>query len=298
MGQRPVTDLLIFSITASFALAAALVCAEPGFGQTPSAAATSTAKPTPAAAVIQKPPSFGVIRIRVWPDGKPASRLQRKRFFLIKGSLDTNKALIDAMRAGPSISRECYYRSINASCALIKWLNDGEGGGCDSVYCRTIEHKYVEGNDAVPEFQTAYEKSKVEFKKTASGGGNLPLDWIDNNLPVEIRMGLYNKKKAAEEAFIKQAESISNSPVLSSMTDRGGSAFFTNIDPGTYVVSSLIPVPTATGSVLLNCEVTVTPNDIGLEKPFSVDQKLEQKNKKCFFDVKPVDPCEKEKPCK
>ena len=59
------------------------------------------------------------------------------------------------------MSRECYYLSKGASPALIKWLDDN---GCDSVYCRGIEEKYLSGSDAVPEFQAAYDQGLREFK--------------------------------------------------------------------------------------------------------------------------------------
>src|SRR5882762_7552179 len=103
----------------------------------------------------QTPPAArGVIRLKVkYKTGDATKELPRKRFFLIKGSLEENKGLIEKMKQTDPLSRECYYRRLGASETLIKWLKDND---CESVYCRGIEERYVTGSDAVPEFQAAY----------------------------------------------------------------------------------------------------------------------------------------------
>ena len=76
-------------------------------------AQTSTASPVEARGVIR-------LRVRVATgDGSKATGLARKRFFLIKGSAEQNKTLIQSIEQQPIISRDCYYRSIGASEALI-----------------------------------------------------------------------------------------------------------------------------------------------------------------------------------
>src|SRR5229473_1408575 len=71
----------------------------------------------------------GVIRLRVRVavgDGAKAKGLSRKRFFLIKGSLEENKSLIQNIGQRSILSRDCYYRSVGASEALIAWLKKHE----------------------------------------------------------------------------------------------------------------------------------------------------------------------------
>src|SRR5439155_18225406 len=142
----------------------------------------------------------GVIRLKVkYKSGPaPAKELSRKRFFLIKGSLAENKSLIDAMTASPTTSRECYYRSLGASEALIKWLREND---FESVYCREIEEKYLSGAEAVPEFQAAYNQGLRDFKTP-----ELARRWLTVNLPAAIRAGFYNQKQKAIYALVAQAE--------------------------------------------------------------------------------------------
>src|SRR5215213_2336345 len=80
---------------------------------------------TGGAAQSTQAPARGVIRLRVRPrvEGKEKG-LARKRFFLLTGSLEENRALIETISNAPSLSRECYYRSIGASTALIRWLKE------------------------------------------------------------------------------------------------------------------------------------------------------------------------------
>ncbi len=125
--------------------------------------------------------SRGVIRLKVkYKSGDVTKELPRKRFFLIKGSLADNKTLIEKIRQSGIMSRECYYRDRGASEALIKWLKENE---CDSIYCREIEAKYLSGNDAVPEFEGAYNQGlrgswrgagsrSICLRKSAKGSTN------------------------------------------------------------------------------------------------------------------------------
>src|SRR5438876_1419239 len=69
----------------------------------------------------------GVIRLKVkYKSGDATRELARKRFFLIKGSLDDNKSLIEKIKQAETVSRDCYYRSKSASEALIKWLKEND----------------------------------------------------------------------------------------------------------------------------------------------------------------------------
>ena len=89
------------------------------------------------------PQSAGtVLRLRVRVKTGDATRgLSRKRFFLIKGSLEQNKTLVDEMLQRPFISRDCYYRAAGASDRLINWLKEND---CESVYCRELQPSDVE----------------------------------------------------------------------------------------------------------------------------------------------------------
>src|SRR4051812_46120377 len=130
----------------------------------------------------QTPPPRGVIRLKVrYKSADATKELARKRFFLIKGSLDENKSLADAIRQTTLGSRECYYRSKAASQQLIKWLEDGD---CESVYCRALEERDVTGTDAVPEFKTAYDSALQELKTA-----KVARRWLLNYLPADIRDG-------------------------------------------------------------------------------------------------------------
>src|SRR5260370_16152993 len=67
-------------------------------------------------AQMPEPATRGVIRLKVrYKTGDATKELPRKRFFLIKGSLAENRALIDAMTAHEPMSRGCYYRRPSAS---------------------------------------------------------------------------------------------------------------------------------------------------------------------------------------
>src|SRR6185295_12690966 len=84
----------------------------------------------------------GVLRLRVRvkaDDTAPLRGLARKRFFLIPGTLEQNRALISAMDQQPLTTRDCYYKQHGASAELINWLKEGD---CESVYCRSIEKEF------------------------------------------------------------------------------------------------------------------------------------------------------------
>src|SRR5215510_1564889 len=93
----------------------------------------------------------GVLRLRVRVKADDTSSLKglaRKRFFLIPGTLEQNRALITAIEQQPLTTRDCYYKQHHASVELINWLQEGD---CESVYCRSIENEFVSGPKAVPE---------------------------------------------------------------------------------------------------------------------------------------------------
>jgi hypothetical protein len=235
------------------------------------------------------PTAHGAIKLIV--KVKPVTQgtgLSRKRFFLIKGSLEANKSLIQSMEQRPVTSRDCYYRSIGASEALIAWLKQND---CESVYCREVnDWKDVE---AVPEFQHALATGEKEF-----GSRDLARKWLPVNLPENIRIGFYKQQQRDLLAFIKQAEETSGAKVMAVMTDQKGNAYFTDIEPGTYVISNIIRTESSDAASLWNCEVTVKAGDIStvMNKPFQISNTRDMrpsmlKQTKCFSDEKPLPAC-------
>src|ERR1041385_7617465 len=193
----------------------------------------------------------GVIRLKVkYKSGGVTKELPRKRFFLIKGSVEENKSLIQQIKQTEVTSRECYYRNHGASDALIKWLNDSD---CESVYCRAIDDKYIGGSEAVPEFKVAYDRALRELKSP-----EVARRWLPNYLPPEIRDGYYTTKQQTISNLAKQAETATGKPAMSIMTDRKGTAYLTDLDPGVYTISNLVGSETVKSSILWICEREVT----------------------------------------
>src|SRR5262245_18611670 len=129
----------ILALLASLALIAALL---------PSSGSTQESK-------------TGVLRLRVrMKVGESTKGLARKRFFLLPGSLEQNRSLVEAIGQRPVLTRDCYYSRQNASAALIKWLKESD---CESVYCREIAKEDVDGAASIPEFVSALNEAEKEF---------------------------------------------------------------------------------------------------------------------------------------
>jgi hypothetical protein len=227
----------------------------------------------------------GVIRLKVrYKTGDVPKDLSRKRFFLIKGNLEENKSLIEKMKQTDLLSRECYYRSRGASEVLIKWLKDND---CESVYCREIEEKYLTGGDPVPEFQAAYNQGLRDFKTP-----ELARRWLVTNLSPELRAGFYNQKQGVINALVAQAESTRTTKVMSVMTDRKGTAYLTDIEPGTYTISNLVGSETGTTSILWACEKEVKAVDlaVAMKRPFTLSNEKDPKVK-CEIVERPLPVC-------
>jgi hypothetical protein len=220
----------------------------------------------------------GALRIRAWPklDGE-TRKLDRKRFFLIKGSLAENQPLIEKMSQTRPLTRDCYYRGIRASEPLIKWLTKGD---CESVYCREVSMEDLSGNEAVPEFQLAYARGQKEF-----GSRDVALKWLTVNLREEIRNGFYRQQQQTLRALVQEAEAVSKAKVQSVMTDRKGSAYFTDLEPGTYVVSNLLPTELGKVGILWNCEVEIKSKEasIAMIRAFQLTNDPNAP-KKCFVE--------------
>ena len=224
----------------------------------------------------------GVLRLRVRvkaDDASPMRGLARKRFFLIPGTLEQNRALIDAIERQPLITRDCYYTKLRASAALISWLKEND---CESVYCRSVEKDFVSGPKAIPEFASAFAASQKEF-----GSDDTARQWLTTNLTADLRDGFYRDRQRTIQTLLNQAPSAT---VYSIMTDRNGTAYFTDLAVGSYVLSSLIPTELGQTLATWNCEVQVKPSDLATEKPYLVSNRKE-KNVKCVAVEKPMPAC-------
>ena len=210
--------------------------------------------------------------------------LARKRFFLIKGSLVENKSLIEKAKQTEVISRDCYYRAKGASAGFIKWLKDND---CESPYCRDVEEKYLSGADVVPEFQAAFEQATREVKDR-----EVARRWLANYLRPELRFGFYEQRQKALQTLIAEAEATTKTPVMSIMTDRKGTAYLTNIEPGIYTISNLIGSETEKTSILWLCEREVKATDLGIAmmRPFMLSNEKDPKVK-CEIVERPLPVC-------
>jgi len=229
--------------------------------------------------------AVGVIRLKVrYKSAEGAKDLPRKRFFLIPGSLEQNKLLIDKIKQTAGSSRECYYRTHGASTALIKWLKDND---CETLYCREIEDKYLSGPEAVPEFQKAFEQALNELKNR-----EVARRWLTNYLPPEIRSAFYDEKQKAIQALLAGADAGTGPKVKSIMTDRKGTAYLTNIAPGTYTISNVVASETDKTSIVWICEREVKATDLGtaMKRPMILSNEKDPKVK-CEVIERPLPAC-------
>lgn len=169
------------------------------------------------------------------------TQLARKRFYLSSCPFNLDKL---ASAARPP-TRRGYYTGIKASPQLVKWLEDNN---CDTVYCRelTIAEVGCKSGEAVcvPEFVSSYEEAMKKLRNDAE----LARKWVTNYGPLaaaELRVGFYEQKAKWLDAVVKEAERASALPagaIRTAMTDRRGVAYFYDLCPGTYYISTIAPV--------------------------------------------------------
>jgi len=116
--------------------------------------------------------------------------------------------------------------------------------------------------------------------------------WLTVNLPAEISEGFYKQKQAVLDALIKQAEETTRTRVMSVMTDRKGTAYLTDIEPGTYTITNIVGSEIGKTSILWACEKEVKAVDlaIAMRRPFTLSNENDPKVK-CEIVERPLPVC-------
>ncbi len=258
-----------------------LTCLVAAFGQNPA--------PAP---VVE--PKIGSVKFTAQVDinGK-TEKLDRKRFYLVRGNRQQHAELLKQVGETPVTSRDCYYAGLRRngrkiSDDLFCWLKNND---CETPYCREVKTK--EEALAIPEFATAYNQGIREYGRSV-----LALKWLTTNLPDDIRDGFYRQQKPIMRQLIElarnygqeatQAKKGSARPgegYQSIMTDRLGNAHFLDVDivppegkkTETYLITNLMPIVFGDTGYVWTCEVEFDPS-----KPLNkVVLKNAIGNKKC-----------------
>ena len=250
-------------------------------------AQVATSSPPPA--TCKDGVSPGVIQLTPDPANPNKLALARKHFYL--SSSPFNLVNNVNFKTAPSLRK--YYNSVGASAQLIDWLEENH---CETIYCRelTADEVTCEGTDAgkcVPEFMSAYRNALGKL----NGNPELARKWITNYEPLsssKLRIGFFE----ARTGWLKDAvATIDKGPgndfrIRSTITDKDGIAFFYDICPGTYYVSSIAPIDIGGASIFWE-----TSKPIKVEGPPDVNKAIvvtlafpPGKDKKNFFVGKSV----------
>ena len=231
------------------ALCLLVTCAPASLAQTPTpqpspAQASPCTQPAPcpklAPRVIQLTAVYKKGAEPLQQDDK-VTQLARKRFYLSSCPFNLDK--IPSAARPPT--RRAYYTGVKASPQLLKWLEDNN---CDTIYCRDLTAAEVgcKSGEAicVPEFVSSYEEALRKLK----GDAGLARKWVTNYGPLAaagLRTGFYEQKMKWLDAVVKEAERAASLPagaIRTAVTDRRGVAYFYDLCPGTYYISTLAPV--------------------------------------------------------
>jgi hypothetical protein len=240
----------------------------------------------------QEPLPLGSLEVsgRVKINGK-LEKLQRKRFYLLRGGLDENKNLVEKLGAAETLSRDCFYSQMQASPQFICWLKEEN---CESPYCREIEKTDIE---SVPEFQTAFQKGLRQFGKSRP---EISQNWLITNLSPTLSAGFYLRQKSLLESLLGKVK-----PLQSSMTDSVSvKAIFIDIPLNlpetdgkkkkseTFLVSNLLPLEFGDKTYVWACET-----EIGNQKQGKLVLQVPEGDKKvknCEVFVKDLPVCKTE----
>lgn len=171
------------------------------------------------------------------PDNK--LKLARRHFYLSSNPFN----LTNSVNLKAALTLRSYYSSAGASSLLIEWLEENH---CETVYCRqlTTEELKCEGTGqkkCVPEFVEAYRNALAKL----NGNQELARKMVTNYTPLssaKLRTGFYEAKTQWLKSAVEAIEKGQGSKLRSTITDRDGIAFFYNLCPGTYYVSSIAPI--------------------------------------------------------
>lgn len=203
--------------------------------------------------------------------GTKIEKITRKRFYLFRGGLEANRAMLDRVKASAGVSRDCFYCRAKASPEYIAWL---KAENCESPFCREITADDI---TKVPEFQAAYQKGLKQFR----GKTDIAQKWVTTNLPPELRDGFYRQEKTLLDTLLAGAK-----PLQSSMTDIVTiKAIFIDIaltagkTSETFLISNLVPIEIGGKGYVWACELPNGPNakPTTLQPTFPVVNKSGQK---------------------
>jgi hypothetical protein len=158
---------------------------------------------------------------------------------------------------------------------------------CETLYCREIEEKYVSGPEVVPEFQKAFEQALNELKNR-----EVARRWLTNYLPPEVRSGFLDERQKTIEALLAGTEATTKTKVMSIMTDRKGTGYLTNVEPGTYTISNVVASETDKTRIVWICEREVKATDLGtaMKRPMILSNEKDPKVK-CEVVERPLPVC-------
>lgn len=205
---------------------------------------------TPAVAQLDR----GMIEVNVKNvkiGGIPA-RLSRKRFYMFAGGLKENAALLQRIKAAEIVSRNCYYKKLNASDQYLCWL---QSENCESPFCRVVEARYLNAADkqSVPEFLAAYNRGLTVFK----GKQDIAREWLLTNMPDDLVNGYYRQQQKVLAGVLGGLV-----PAQSAMTDTAAiRTIFIDIpfaagspQKAKYLFSNVIPIEIGNKSYVWSCE--------------------------------------------
>jgi hypothetical protein len=238
----------------AFVLCLFVVCTCTSQAQTPTPKPSPTPTPSTSSGPCAMPPACPTLAPRVLQltarykkgeqplqDVSDGIALPRKHFYLSPCPFNLDKV----PGAKPAPTRKAYYTSVKASDQLIKWL---EANNCDTVYCRELTKEEVTCNAASPTCVPEFTRSYNEALQKLNGNAELARKWVTNYAPlssVELRLGFYTEKQKWLDATVAAEEKASGLPpgtIKTTMTDKGGIAYFYDLCPGTYYISSIAPV--------------------------------------------------------
>lgn len=220
--------------------------------------------------------------------GTKQERIERKRFYLLRGGLQANNALIEKLKASNVTSRACFYCQMQASPEYIAWLKATD---CESAYCREITTEDV---TKVPEFKAAYQKSLIQYGNKPS----IAKKWLTTHLAPSLRGGFYEERRSFIDKLLSGIK-----PVRSAVTDSVNfKAIFVDIPlkqgetdgkaTETFLISNLVPIEIGEKSYVWACEV-----EIGVDKTATLKLQIPEKDKpvaKCEVIIKDLPVCRTE----